>query len=97
MLAACCLVIRLLSVFRPGSCSCNLRGWLTAEESHQAFQVLRRGCQVELLAHEAHPAQPHPAMSWDDERNRDFSPPGFLTAGRLDSQYATSPRPTPFQ
>jgi len=44
--------------FRPGSCSCNLRVWLTAEESHQPFQILRRSRQVELLAHEAHPAQP---------------------------------------
>jgi hypothetical protein len=28
------LVIRFFSFFRPGSCSCNLRDWLTAEESH---------------------------------------------------------------
>jgi hypothetical protein len=55
------LVIHFFSFFRPTSCSCNLRGWLTAEESHQPFQVLRRGCQVELLAHEAHPAQPQSA------------------------------------
>src|SRR6266568_8153302 len=53
----------LFSFFRPGSCSWNLRGWLTAEESHQPFQVLRRGRQVELLAHEAHPAQPQSAES----------------------------------
>src|SRR5439155_5632314 len=53
----------LFSFFRPGSCSCNLRSWLTAEESHQPFQVLRRGRQVELLAHEAHPAQPQSAES----------------------------------
>src|SRR6266853_950591 len=53
----------LCSFFRPGSCSCNLRGWLTAEESHQPFQVLRRGRQVELLAHEAHPAQPQSTES----------------------------------
>src|SRR5713101_3735086 len=53
----------LFSFFRPGSCSCNLRGWLTAEDSHQPFQVLRRGRQVELLAHEAHPAQPQSAES----------------------------------
>jgi hypothetical protein len=55
------LVIRFFSFFRPGSCSCNLRGWLTAEESHQPFQVLHRGRQIELLAHEAHPAQPQSA------------------------------------
>src|SRR6266567_7970031 len=53
----------LFSFFRPGSCSCNLRGWLTAEESHQPFQVLRRGRQIELLAYEAHPAQPQSAES----------------------------------
>src|ERR1700726_1807377 len=46
----------LFSFSRPGSCSCDLRGWLTAEESHQPFQVLHRCRQVELLAHEAHPA-----------------------------------------
>jgi hypothetical protein len=52
------VVIRFFGFFRPGSCSCNLRGWLSAEESHQPFQVLRCSRQVELLAHEAHPAQP---------------------------------------
>ena len=55
------LVIHFLCFSRPGSCSCNLRGWLTAEESHQAFQVLRRGRQIELFAYEAHPAQPQSA------------------------------------
>ena len=50
------LVSRFFSFSRPGSCSCDLRGWLTAEESHQPFQVLRRCRQIELLAHEAHPA-----------------------------------------
>jgi hypothetical protein len=55
------LVIRFFSFFRPGSCSCNLRGSLTAEESHQAFQVLGRCRQVELFAYEAHPAQPQSA------------------------------------
>jgi hypothetical protein len=29
------LVSRLFSFFRPGLCSCDLRGWLTAQESHQ--------------------------------------------------------------
>ena len=52
------VVIRFFRFFRSGSCSCHRRGWLTAEESHQPFQVLRRGRQVELFAHEAHPAQP---------------------------------------
>src|SRR5215469_16529635 len=52
------LVIRFFLFFRPGSCSCNLWGWFTAQESHQPFQVLRRGRQIELVAHEAHPAQP---------------------------------------
>ena len=52
---------RFLVFFRSGSCSCNLRGWLTAKESHQPLQVLRRGRQVELFAHEAHPAQPESA------------------------------------
>ena len=55
------VVIASLVFFRSGSCSCNLRGWLTAKESHQPLQVLRRGRQVELFAHEAHPAQPESA------------------------------------
>jgi hypothetical protein len=50
------LVSRFFSFSRPGSCSCDLRGWLTAEESHQPFQVLHRCRQIELLTHEAHPA-----------------------------------------
>jgi hypothetical protein len=49
------LVIHFLCFSRPGSCSCNLRGWFTAKESHQPFQVLRRGRQIELFAYEAHP------------------------------------------
>ena len=48
----------LYSFFRPESCNCNLRGWLAVEDPHQPFQVLRRGRQLELLAYEAHPAQP---------------------------------------
>src|SRR5579864_3274332 len=55
------LVIHFLCFSRPGSWSCNLRGWFTAEESHQPFQVLRRCRQIELFAYEAHPAQPQSA------------------------------------
>jgi len=46
----------LLCFFMPRSCSCDLWSRLTAEEPHQPFQVLHCGRQVELLAHEAHPA-----------------------------------------
>jgi hypothetical protein len=47
----------------PHSCSRKLRRWLTAEESHQPFEVLHRCRQVELLAYKAHPAQSQSAES----------------------------------
>jgi len=55
-LSYCLLGYSLLCFFMPGSCSCDLRRWLTAEESHQPFQVLRGCRQIELFANKAHSA-----------------------------------------
>lgn len=61
LLPAGLLLIRFFTFFRSGSCRCHLWSLLTAEESHQPFEVLRGSRQIELLAHEAHPAQPQSA------------------------------------
>ena len=47
----------------PRSCSSILRGWFTAEEAYQPFEILYRSRQVELFAHEPHPAQSQTTQS----------------------------------
>ena len=53
----------LLCFFTLRSSSCDLRGWLTAKEPHQSFEILYRSRHVELFAHEPHPAQSQTTQS----------------------------------
>src|SRR5215467_2737801 len=52
-----CRVIRFFVSFMLRSSGCDLRGWLKAKEPHQPFEILYGSRQVELFAHEPHPAQ----------------------------------------
>ena len=53
----------LLCFFMLRSSGCDLRGWLKAKEPHQPFEILYGSRQVELFAHEPHPAQSQTTQS----------------------------------